>query len=601
MLKKEYPRPQFRREQWQNLNGQWEFAFDDENKGIMERWYDLGWKLGRTIQVPFVYQCELSGVQERGAHDIVWYKRKFKWEQGQAADTVLLHFEAVDFEANVYINGQYAGGHTGGYTPFTVDITPFLLETAQEQEITVRVYDPHNEERIPRGKQFWEDTPRGIWYTGSTGIWQSVWMEYVPQKRLEDVRFTSQFEEGKELVTCIGTGISDGDMLRYQISLMGKSIAAGTLAWMGDTLDFSVDVIGGHIFHTNFHEPGLAWTPENPVLFDVILELLDAEGRVIDKVNSYFGFRKIHTENGMVYLNNKPYYQKLVLDQGYWEKSLLTAPDDEALIKDIKAAKEMGFNGCRKHQKVEEARFLYWADKLGFLVWGECGSAAMYDAGMVNQTLKDWGEIVKRDYNHPCIVVWVPINESWGVPDIHRNRMQQNFSETMYHYLHSIDDTRLVVSNDGWEMTVTDICAIHNYSHGQSKESKEYEKYRKVLSDRNTLLSNPPTGWELYASGYHYRNEPILLTEFGGIGYAPFQALGWGYSSVSSEAEFIEEYARILDAVYASEGLWGFCYTQLTDVEQEINGLMTYDRRPKCDFSAIRKINERYHLNRLAL
>lgn len=225
----------------------------------------------------------------------------------------------------------------------------------------------------------------------------------------------------------------------------------------------------------------------------------------------------------------------------------------------------------------------------------------MYDRKSVNRTLKDWSEIVERDYNHPCIVTWVPINESWGVPDIQRNKMQQSFSETMYHYLHAVDDTRLVVSNDGWNMTVTDICAIHNYSHGQKEETEKYEEYREMLSTKESLIGQPPACWDIYAKGYSYQGEPILLTEFGGIGFEVSEQKGWGYSSVNSEKEFLEEYRRIMDAVYASKGLWGYCYTQLTDVEQEINGLVTYDRKSKCNLAEIKKINDGYHKNRIGL
>lgn len=604
--KKEYPRPQFVRKQWQNLNGEWEFAFDDADQGIAEKWYKTEKSLEQRIQVPFVYQCELSGMNERTphdkeqiSHDIVWYKKKVNLDRTDQNGEVLLHFEAVDYEAAIYINGQCAGIHTGGYTPFTVNITPYLEEG--EQDITVRVYDPHADERIPRGKQFWEAEPRSIWYTNSTGIWQSVWTECVPRKRLENVKFTSLYDEGKVELCCTGTGLVPDDMLKYRILLNGTVISAGIVEWRAEELKVTVDVIQNKIFNTNFHGHGVEWTPENPVLFDAELELLDAAGKTVDSVTSYFGFRKIHTENGMVYLNNKLYYQKLVLDQGYWPQSLMTAPDDGALIRDIQIAKEMGFNGCRKHQKVEEARFLYWADKMGFLVWGECAAAPMYHTGAVNQTLRDWSEIVERDYNHPCIVVWVPLNESWGVPNIHRDRKQQNFSQTLYHYLHAVDHTRLVVSNDGWEMTETDICAIHNYSHGQKEESQVYEAYRETLSTRENLLNCPPGVWDIYAQGYCSKEEPILLTEFGGIGFKVTDENGWGYSSVNSAEEFLEDYTRIMDAVYASNGLWGYCYTQLTDVEQEINGLVAYDRTPKCDLAEIRRINDGYHRNRIGI
>lgn len=597
VYREEYPRPQFVRSGWKNLNGEWEFAFDDEDVGLSEKWYRKEKRFDKTIQVPFVYQSKLSGIGETAGHDIVWYKRTFSAKREKGKE-MLLHFGAVDYEASVYVNGELAIRHEGGNTPFTADITKLLKEDGQ-QLLVVRVYDPQTDEWIPRGKQFWEEESRGIWYTNSTGIWQSVWLESVSEKRIENVKFTSRFDAGKENIVCRGKRIGSGDLLAYTITLKEEEIASGTISWKNEILDFDVDIIQNHIFRMNFHDEGIAWTPETPTLFDVKLKLLDKNGVVHDRVQSYFGFRKVHTENHMVYLNNKPYYQKLILDQGYWPDGLLTAPADSDLKKDIELAKKMGFNGCRKHQKMEDPRFLYWADRLGYLVWGESASAPMYAAVTVERQMKEWGEVVERDYNHPCIITWVPLNESWGVPGIRENRKQQHFSQTMYHYLHALDDTRLVISNDGWEMTETDVCAIHNYSHGQKEETGKYQEYCEMLSTAESLLHYPPSVRDIYANGFSYQNEPILLTEFGGIGFDVSGEQGWGYTSARSEKEFLEEYERIIKAIYHSSGLWGFCYTQLCDVEQEINGMLTYQREPKCSLEKIRQINEMYHPERI--
>lgn len=299
----------------------------------------------------------------------------------------------------------------------------------------------------------------------------------------------------------------------------------------------------------------------------------------------------------MVYLNNRPYYQKLVLDQGYWPEGLLTAPTDEDFKKDIELTKEMGFNGCRKHQKVEDPRFLYWADKLGFLVWGECAASPYYSETAAARLTKEWVEIVERDYNHPSIVTWVPVNESWGVPTIRTNKQQQNHSLALYHLIHSLDATRLVISNDGWELTKTDICAIHNYNHGRKEETAKYEYYKESLATKDQMLKSQPAHRGIYANGFSHEGEPILLTEFGGIGFKVGEDAGWGYTSVKTEEEFVEDYRRIMEAVYASKILHGYCYTQLTDVEQEINGLLTYNREPKCDLKKIREINDMWHLS----
>lgn len=591
-VRNSYPRPQFKRDEWQNLNGMWQFCFDDNNKGLEEKWYLSSENFEYQIQVPFVYQCKLSGINDDKIHEIVWYRRTFRLEDNKK-ERVLLHFGAVDYQAMIFLNGCLVCEHEGGHTSFSVDVTDYINE--DEQVLIVRVYDPLKDELIPRGKQFWEEKPKAIWYTGSTGIWQTVWVECVNDKYISNIKFTSLFDSGKENIICTTIGTDLGDYLEYQIYFEGQIICEGTVKCCHNIINWDVDLIQNHIFRTNFHDNGWSWTPEEPNLFDVALMLKDSEGNILDKIDSYFGFRKVHIENGRVYLNNKPYYQRLILDQGYWPEGLMTAPTDDALRKDIELAKQMGFNGCRKHQKTEDPTFLYWADKLGFLVWGECASTAMFGPRAVRCLMSEWTEIVERDYSHPSIVVWVPLNESWGIPNIHRDHKQQHFSQTMYHFLHALDDTRLVISNDGWEMTETDICAIHNYTHGQKGEIRKYENYKETLSTKESLVKSPSTSWDIYAQGFEHKGVPIMLTEFGGIGFELSGEDAWGYTAVANEKEFLEDYSRIMDAVFSSTGLAGYCYTQLTDVEQEMNGLLTYDRKPKCNLERIRAINKRFH------
>ncbi|MDL2300855.1 glycoside hydrolase family 2 [Lachnospiraceae bacterium OttesenSCG-928-D06] len=593
MMKTEYPRPQLVRKDWQNLNGEWKFAFDDQDIGVKEMWFKKEEKYDLNIMVPFVYQCELSGISNRDHHDIVWYYREFTVE-GFDGKSVILHFGAVDYEADVYINGQHVCHHIGGHTSFEVDICNFLIE-GLNQTISLRVFDPHKDESIPRGKQFWEDQSRAIWYTNSTGIWQSVWLETVEKQHIESIRYTPIFDEGKIEIEVALSQWKEDVGLSYEILFKEEKVAKGCLEFINEKLVFTVDLFQEHIFRSNYHNNGWSWTPEQPNLFDVKMVLKD-KTMDLDTISSYFGMRKVHTENGMVYLNNKPYYQKLVLDQGYWPKGLLTAPTDEDFVKDIQLTKEMGFNGCRKHQKMEDPRFMYWADKLGFLVWGECAAPPIYNNDSVERLMIEWSDIVHRDYNHPSIITWVPINESWGVPNISFDRKQQHFSQTMYHYLHALDTTRLVISNDGWAATETDIVAIHNYAHGQSFEEKKYEYFVDSLSTREKLIMRISTPWPIFANGFTYENQPILLTEFGGIGFDVSGQEGWGYTSALDEEEFVKEYARIMEGVYASKGLWGFCYTQITDVEQEINGLLTYERKAKCDLKKIKEINDGYRV-----
>lgn len=595
MYRNEYPRPQFVRNEWINLNGTWEFEFDDRNKGLTEKWFKDDKRFTKKIQVPFSYQSELSGIQDVTFHDWVWYRRGFELPKEYVDNKrVILHFGAVDYRAMVYVNEQFVGFHEGGHTPFSFDITAYLK--GGTETLTVRAEDPSTDETIPRGKQFWEERSEGIWYTRTSGIWQTVWLEAVDETHLEKLRFTPDLDNGDIIIEFELSGQSQGKAVEIEISYDKQLVSRDIVITSGAYTKRSVNLFGREIFRTEYHNEGWTWTPETPNLFDVVVRV-SGKGKVLDEVTSYFGMRKIHTEKGMIFLNNKPYYQKLVLDQGYWPAGLLTAPTDEDLRRDIELAKEMGFNGCRKHQKVEDPRFLYWADKLGFLVWGECASAASYSEEAVSRLTKEWLEIIERDYNHPCIVTWVPINESWGVPHIFRDERQRHHSLGLYHLIHSLDMTRLVISNDGWEMTETDICAVHNYNHGKKEETEKYEYYKESLATIDRLIDSVTAGHRIYAEGFEYRGAPVLLTEFGGIGFKADHNDGWGYTSVSCQEEYLGEYERIMRAVFASEALWGYCYTQLTDIEQEINGILTYDRRPKCDLDKIRKINSMWHVD----
>ncbi|MGG3467574.1 sugar-binding domain-containing protein [Neobacillus pocheonensis] len=594
IYRQEYPRPQLIREKWLNLNGVWEFAFDNDNVGTEQKWYELSCRaFNKEINVPFAYQTKLSGIEDPTFHDIVWYKREFEIPENWSGNRVILHFGAVDYRAWVYINEQFIGFHEGGNVGFHFDITDHLKNG--KQTVVVKVEDPSTDETIPRGKQYWIEESDSIWYTRTTGIWQTVWIEPVNPTYLSKLRFTPDVDRGDICVEFEVAGDVTNKEVQLDIQFKGEGIVKDTIRINEKFNRRSFNLYNHKIFRTSFHHDGWNWTPENPNLFNVNIKILD-NGQTIDELDSYFGMRKIHTENGMVYLNNRPYYQKLVLDQGYWQEGLLTAPTDEDLKKDIELAKEMGFNGCRKHQKVEDPRFLYWADKLGYLVWGECAASPSYSEYAAARLMKEWIEIVERDYNHPSIVAWVPLNESWGIPNVRDNRQQQHHSQAMYHLIHSIDTTRLVISNDGWEMTKSDISAIHNYNHGNKDEAAKYAKYKEDLESKEAILASMPAKRSIYANGFKHEGEPIILTEFGGIGFKVGDDAGWGYTSVANAEDFVNDYSRIMHAVYGSKILHGYCYTQLTDVEQEINGLLTYNREPKCDLKEIRKINEMWHL-----
>ncbi|MDQ3377196.1 MAG: glycoside hydrolase family 2, partial [Actinomycetota bacterium] len=419
----EYPRPQFRREAWTNLNGGWRFAFDDGDVGLAEGWQNVtaagleGSSFDLSITVPFCYQSNLSGIGETAFHDVVWYARTF--EHPQADDErLLLHFGAVDYRATVWVNGSHVASHEGGHTPFCADVTFALREG--ENVLVVRAEDPSRDATIPRGKQYWKEESEGIFYTRTTGIWQTVWLEPVNRRRVGSLRLTPDVDRASLDVEARFEGFGPGMTLRLVVSFDGDEILDDRVAVTSPVVRRRLPLIrpgeAPDTPHLSRWPGANLWTPEEPNLYDLRLELLDAVGETLDSVDSYFGVRKIETRDGEVFLNNRPYYQRLVLDQGYFPDGILTAPADEDLRRDIELAKEMGFNGARKHQKVEDPRWLYWADTLGFLVWGEMANAYQYSDDSVRRITAEWQEAVRRDYNHPSIVAWVPMNESWGVP-----------------------------------------------------------------------------------------------------------------------------------------------------------------------------------------
>lgn len=571
-MREEYPRPDFVRSQWMNLNGTWDFYLGEEK---------------REIEVPFVCQCKRSGIGERIQEDSVVYERRFHVPDQWKEKRILLNFGAVDYFCRVWINGHCAGTHTGGQTPFSFDITGFL--SWEEEIIRVEVKDWLKDERIARGKQFWEEKSDFIWYTPSTGIWQTVWLEPVSETRFQWVRFTPDIDEGTVRVDFELTRESCFPCrAELMITQETEVVFKGTMECCDCCNSITVDIFKKKALNGSFHFTGAYWTPENPRLYQAEM-VLKADGKEADRVESYFGMRKIQIEDGRIYLNNRPYYQKLLLDQGYWEESLLTAPDDEAYKKDILKSKAMGFNGCRKHEKAEDPRFLYWADHLGFLVWEAMASFWVYTPEGACAFMKEWMEVIQRDYNHPSIVVWGMLNESWGVPGVYDNIRQQSFANSLYYLARSLDSTRLVISNDGWEMTVTDICAVHSYNHGSERNEKQKEVFKQSLKTIEAL----PQIMEkrLFAKGYTYEKQPVVLTEFGGISISEDQGC-WGYTAVSSTG-FLNEYERLMNAVYDSELICGFCYTQLTDVEQETNGLLTTNHEYKFDPEKIKEINDR--------
>jgi len=584
----EYPRPQFRREDWTNLNGEWRFAFDDGEVGLAEGWQNVtaagleGSPFDRSITVPFSYQSRLSGIGETAFHDVVWYARTFE-HSPRGDERLLLHFGAVDYRAEVWVNGAHVASHEGGHTPFSADVTFALGEG--KNVLVVRAEDPSRDATIPRGKQYWKEESEGIFYTRTTGIWQTVWLEPVNRRRVGSLRLTPDVDDASLGVEASVEYFGPGMALRLVVSFDGNEVLDDRVTVTSPVVRRRLPLIhpgeAPDTPHLSRWPGANLWSPEEPNLYDLRLELLGADGETLDSADAYFGVRKVEAREDRVYLNNRPYYQRLVLDQGYFPDGILTAPTDDDLRRDIELAKAMGFNGARKHQKVEDPRWLYWADTLGFLVWGEMANAYQYSEDSVRRITAEWQEAVRRDYNHPSIVAWVPMNESWGVPSLATDPAQREHLLALYHLTRSLDGTRPVVSNDGWEHALTDLCNIHDY--------RDAGALAETYATRESSVTAAPVGRPIYAPGHGHRGEPILVTEFGGIAFAG-EGGGWGYSTVADAEGFLTRYEAMIEALLACDPVQGFCYTQLTDVEQEVNGLLTYDRKPKADLEKVRGI-----------
>lgn len=571
----EYPRPQFVRKEWMNLNGWWKFALDDQNVGLERGWFATADFPGRIL-VPFSLETTLSGVGDRSFHQCVWYQRQFEIPPEWANRRIRLNLGAVDYIATVWVNGIVVAMHEGGHTPFSCDITGALRKSGNV--LVVRAEDPPTDRYIPRGKQHWESTPASIFYARTTGIWQTVWLEPVPFSHLENLRITSGLDGSVAVSARI---VSPGLAQCVEIAIYDQGAKVASAMSLAD---------GPRALVTAQINNPVLWSPGNPHLYDLRVEL-HGPGGLLDTVESYIGIRSVGTLNGKVVLNGSPIYLKTVLDQGYWPESNLTPPSDEAIQEDIRRAIELGFNGVRKHQKVEDPRFLYWADKMGLLVAAEMANAYLFDEDAVARMTREWIEVVSRDYNHPCIIIWTPVNESWGVPDLSQRRQQAHL-KALYYLTKSLDDSRLVIDNDGWEHTdVTDLFAVHDYT----QTGKEFlTRFQNITYGVPAPLYGKPYD----APGYKYNGSPILLWEFGGLGYilpediAKVPLNSWGYSGVEAdEASAIARLRGLYAAIACLGQISGICYTQLYDVEQEVNGLMTYDRRMKFDPQAIREIN----------
>ncbi|HOB76199.1 MAG TPA: glycoside hydrolase family 2 TIM barrel-domain containing protein [Phycisphaerae bacterium] len=573
-----YPRPQFERVGWICLNGLWDFAID--RHGDWELPDQVEWDDEIQILVPFSPETPASGIGDTGFYKSCWYRRDFEAPRLLAGQRLILHFGAVDTNAVVWVNGKLATSHQGGYTPFKADITELLNPTGPQTLVVHAEDDPH-ELAKPRGKQDWQLNPHSIWYPRTTGIWQTVWLEVVPSTRIESIRWTPNVEQWTICFQALIEGPRRDDM-RLNVRLEA-----------GDQLlaDDVYTVVAGEVNRQiTLSDPGvddyrneLLWSPTRPTLIQAQIELLDGDGNAIDVVLSYTALRSVGVQGNRLVLNGRPLNLRMVLDQGYWPETGLTAPSDEAIRKDVELAKAMGFNGVRKHQKIEDPRYLYWADRLGLMVWEEMPSAYRFTQRSIKRLSREWMEVIERDSSHPCIIAWVPLNESWGVPDLPDSPAQRHYVQALYHLTRTLDPTRPVIGNDGWESVATDIIAIHDYDEDPEKILARYG------GEIGELLSRERPGGRLLILDPALNTIlPVMLTEFGGITYHKDREGTWGYLRAESSEELAAMYTRLLEAVRSLPMLAGFCYTQFADTYQEANGLLYADRTPKFPLKKMR-------------
>lgn len=565
----EYPRPQFQRDAWVNLNGTWTFTFDPGKSG-MQRGLTHASGFAQTIQVPFCPESSLSGVGHTDFIEMMWYHRKLTVPPEWAGWRIILHFGAVDYECEVFIDGQSVGRHWGGTVSFSFEITGYV-KPGQEHDLVVYVRDELRAGHQPSGKQCPDFHSRGCHYTRTTGIWQTVWMEAVAVHGLKSVYIIPDLDGSRFIVVPTYYATKQDHSLRITLREGEKTVSLSA-ASAADGVPVVVPVP-----HPR------PWSPESPYLYDLDLDVTDSSGTVIDHVSSYAGLRKVHVQNGKVYLNNRPIFLRLVLDQGFYPDGIWTAPDDAALKRDIELSLQAGFNGARLHQKVFEERFHYWADRLGYLTWGESSSWGLdvKEIPSARNFLSEWREIVCRDRNHPSIIAWTPFNETWDTGD---RRQHNRLHIDAYEMTRALDPTRPVNDASGYSHARTDLWTVHTYEQSPQK-LYELLALQNGLPWRNFPDREAP-----------YEGQPYIVDEFGGIKWIPedrrpYAENSWGYGEgPRSLDEFYARLKGLVDALYAYDHIAGYCYTQLTDVEQEQNGIYNYDRSLKFDMNKIATI-----------
>ncbi len=552
--KKYSPDPTLERKDYEFLCGEWDFAFAES--------FDDEAVFDKKIIVPFSYECAASGIGDETPRDYVFYRRKFNVKKHDGS--ALLHFEGVDYHCRVYVNKTRVCEHKGGYTKFCVDVTDFV--TAGENLLEVRVFDGSDKAQM-RGKQRVGDKSYECWYVQTTGIWKPVWIEYAGSVYVKELSITA----------------NDDGAVKAEIKLNKKASVTMTVT-APDGLSQTV------ASNSETETQNLAlklksvykWSFSDPKLYNVEVTV---DGEVSDKVRSYFGICRINVNSDGMYVNGNREYQRMILDQGYWRDTMLSAPDDEALEKDIDLIKAMGFNGVRIHQKVENALFYYLCDKKGLYVWGEIPSCYEFGDRMREEFTRD-SELIFNDLKkHVCVVCWLLFNETWGVYAIKDDIAQQNFVTALKGKFKTIDQ-RPIITNDGWSHLDSDILSLHEYEQDAEVFAKEYSDKGRVVSTKTVNTNKYGTA---FADGYSYRGQPIFISEYGGIALNGCD--GWGYGDhAADKRDFEIRLRKIVGAVKSLDYVSGCCYTQFVDTQQEKNGLLYEDRTPKLPLKVLNEI-----------
>ena len=566
----EHPRPQFVRDSWVNLNGTWTYAFDFGESGLA-RGLDKSEGFDQKITVPFCPESKLSGVEYKDFINSMWYQRSVEIPAAWEGKKILLNFGAVDYYSAIYVNGNLAGRHWGGSSSFSVDMTKYV-KAGEKANIVVCVKDDVRSGEQTGGKQSRSFHSAGCYYTRVTGIWQTVWMEAVAPTGLKEVYVKPDLDNSSFILEPKFHALEKGLTFNVKIKDGNKVVAKKSVkATTPMTVILPVKNVK-------------TWSPESPFLYDLEYEVVNAEGKVVDQVASYAGMRKIHIEGNRVFLNNEPLYLRMVLDQGFYPEGVWTAPTDADLKQDIEMSMSVGFNSARLHQKVFEERFHYWADKLGYITWGESaswGADTNKDLAARN-FLTEWEEVVVRDRNHPSIIIWTPFNETWERPKgAEAARFQDRFVSDVYDLTKQLD-YRPVHDVSGGYHVKTDIWSYHNYE--QDPEKLKERLTIKTPGEVPTLAKDREAA---------YSGQPYYLDEYGGIKWVieQYASNTWGYGEGPKTLdEFYTRLESLTDVLLGFDYINGYTYTQLTDVEQEQNGIFTYDRKPKFEAAKLKAI-----------